>query len=157
MALMEAPTTHRVSGPSGAPLMIIRGSGSSEAAEAMLDRMLVNVLGLQRAEVCIVELNRDTRSASEIGAGLRSALPGLKPALVLVMGRFAVQALYGAEADLDQMRQKWEELQYEGGTASLRVTHHPEAILLLGARGQSAPKKEAFLDLKAVNERLISA
>ena len=117
---------------------------------------MVNVLGLQRSDVCIVDLNRDTRSATEIGKGLRRALPGLNPSLVLVMGRFAVEALFGPDVSVEQLRQQWQVLEYEGGRVDLRVTHHPEAILLLGARGQSAPKMEAFHDLKAVSERLTS-
>jgi len=156
-ALMAAPTTHRLSGPQDAALMIVRGSGSSPKAEAMLDRMLENVLGVQRNAVCIVDLHRDTRSPADIGAGFRKALSQLKPSLLLVMGRFAVQALYGDDQALDSLRGRWMDIGYEDGKAALRVTHHPEAILLLAARGQTAPKRETFDDLKALSERLTSA
>lgn len=155
--LMESPTTHQVVGPTDAQLTIVRGSGSSDAAESMLDRMLENVLGLTRSDVRLIDLVRDTRSPSEIGQGLRSALKELKPGVVLVMGTFAVRALYGSEQVVADARGGWTELDYEGGTATLRVTHHPEAILALAARGQSAPKREAFDDLKAVADRLTSA
>ena len=136
--------------------MIVRGSGSSLEAESMLDRMLENVLGVERTKVCLVDLHRDARSPAAIGDGFRRALPELRPALVIVMGRFAVQALYGADAELSSLRGQWLDLQFEGGPAAIRVTHHPEALLLLAARGETDPKREAFIDLKAVSERLTS-
>ena len=122
----------------------------------MLDRMLENVLGMDRSRVCVVDLHRDTRSPAAIGDGFRRALTDLNPSLVIAMGRFAVQALFGEEVSLDAMRGKWIELPFDGGGAELRVTHHPEAILLLSARGQTAPKREAFVDLKAVGDKLTS-
>jgi hypothetical protein len=36
----------------------------------------------------------------------------------------------------------------------MRVTHHPEAIIAMAARGQTDAKHEAFDDLKAIRERL---
>ena len=41
-ALMDGPTTHRVQGPTGAALLIVRGLGSSAEAEAMLRRLGVS-------------------------------------------------------------------------------------------------------------------
>ena len=155
--LMESPTTHQVTGPSDARLTIVRGSGSSADAESMLERMLENVVGVKRADVRVIDLIRDTRAPNEIGQGFRAALSELKPELMLVMGTYAVRALYGEEHAVTDVRGAWTDLAYEGGTVALRVTHHPEAILALAARGQSAPKREAFEDLKALGQRLTSA
>ncbi len=152
--LMEGPTTHQVTGPSEARLVIVRGSGSSSDAESMLDRMLENVVGIGRSDVRIVDLARDTRSPAEIGHGFRANLAELKPEWILVMGTFAVRALYGEEYKVADVRGAWTELAYDGGTASLRATHHPEAILALAARGQAMPKREAFEDLKALGQQL---
>jgi uracil-DNA glycosylase family 4 len=152
--LMEGPTTHQVEGPTDARLMIVRGSGSSPEAESMLSRMLENVVGLSRNQVCVVDLIRDTRTPADIGQGFRSSLADLKPTLMLVMGTFAVRALYGDEHAVADVRGAWTELSYPGGVVTMRVTHHPEAILVLAARGQASPKREAFEDLKALGQRL---
>jgi uracil-DNA glycosylase family 4 len=120
----------------------------------MLNRMLENVVGLSRAEVCVVDLMRDTRPPSEIGQGFRSALVELKPTLMLVMGTFAVRALFGDEHAVSDARGAWTDLPYGSGSVAIRVTHHPEAILALAARGQAEPKREAFADLKEVGQRL---
>ena len=155
-ALMETPTSHRVHGPTGAALMIVRGSGSSAEAEAMLDRMLENVLSVSRADVCVVDLIRDSREAHIIGAGFVGALPSLQPRLILLMGQFAVQAIYGEQETVRAQREQWHSLACGDAEIPLRVSHHPEAILLLGQRGQTAPKREAFADLQAVQGRLTS-
>jgi len=152
--LMDGPTTHQVTGSIGARLTLVRGSGSSPQAESMLNRMLENVVGLSRDEVCIVDLIRDTRAPSEIGQGFREAVAELKPSLMLVMGTFAVRALFGDEKAVSDLRGAWTQFPCAGGTVALRVTHHPEAILALAARGQSAPKREAFADLKELGQRL---
>ena len=152
--LIEAPTTHLVSGPVGSPLMVVRGAGSSPEAEAMLERMLTNVLGLQRTAIAMVDLVRDGRSPQEIGEGFRSILAEYRPQQVLVMGSFAVTAIFGESASLGEARGDWHSLKWAGGEAPMRVTHHTEAILSLEARGQSNPKREAFVDLKAVSARL---
>ena len=101
--------------------------------------------------VCVVDC---TRAVGTIGEGFRRALPELNPGLIIVMGQFAVQALFGEEATLDGLRGKWLHLEHEGASTALRVTHHPEAILLLAARGQTETKREAFVDLKAVGQRI---
>ena len=155
-ALMDGPTTHRVQGPAGAALLIVRGSGSSMEAEAMLDRMLENVLGIARANVCIVDLIRDARPPSTIGVGFLDALPSLQPKMVLLMGQFAVQAICGESQKVQDQRGRWQMLDCGGVELPMRVSHHTEAILLLAARGQRGAKREAFADLQAVHGRLTS-
>ena len=134
--------------------MVVRGAGSSQEAEAMLERMLTNVLGLKRTAIAMVDLVRDGRSPQEIGAGFRSILADYRPQRVLVMGSFALSAVFGESASMAEARGAWHALKWDGGEAPMRVTHHPEAILALAARGQSEPKREAFVDLKAVSVRL---
>jgi hypothetical protein len=134
--------------------MVVRGAGSSPEAEAMLERMLTNVLGLDRTAIATVDLVRDGRSPQEIGVGFRSILAEYRPQQVLVLGGFAVSAVFGESASLAEARGDWHALKWEGGEAPMRVTHHPEAILALAARGQNDPKREAFVDLKAVRDRL---
>ena len=134
--------------------MIVRGAGSSPEAETMLERMITNVLGLQRSGVTMVDLVRDGRSSQEIGGGFRGILNEYRPQHVLVMGSFAVGAIFGEAATLAEARGDWHALKWSSGEAPMRVTHHPEAILALGARGQSDPKREAFADLQVVRARL---
>jgi hypothetical protein len=134
--------------------MVVRGAGSSPEAEAMLERMLTNVLGLDRTAIAMVDLVRDGRSPQEIGVGFRSILAEYRPQQVLVMGGFALSAIFGESAILAEARGDWHSLKWAGGEAPMRVTHHPEAILSLAARGQHDPKREAFVDLKAVRVRL---
>jgi hypothetical protein len=152
--LIENPTTHLVSGPVGSTLMVVRAAGSSPEAEAMLERMLTNVLGLQRSEIAMVDLVRDARSPQQIGEGFRGILGEYRPQQVLVMGGFALSAIFGESTSMPEARGEWHALKWDGGEAPMRVTHHPEAILALGARGQSDPKREAFVDLKAVGARI---
>jgi len=77
-----------------------------------------------------------------------------RPQRVLVMGSFALAAVFGESATMVEARGTWHVLKWDGGEAPMRVTHHTEAILALAARGQSDPKQEAFVDLKAVGVRL---
>ena len=156
-ALMDAPATHTTSGPVDAPLLVIRGSGSSDTAEQMLDRMLENVVGTSRAGVAIVDLIRDGRSPQDIGAGVKLALDGFSPQVVLLMGTFAAQALFSGEDTVSSSRGEWRTLSWGGGQADTRVTHHPEAILALAARGEHTPKRETFEDLQAIAARLSRA
>jgi len=150
-ALMDAPTTHTVAGPRDARLLIIRGAGSSSDAEVMLDRMLTNVLKLGRQQVAVVDLVRDSRSPADIGAGLRADLSTFSPQVALVMGTFAAKALLGEEASVPAQRGRWQSIE---GIGELRVTHHPDGLIALAARGNGEAKRETFEDLKALAERL---
>jgi hypothetical protein len=134
-----------------ANLVIIRGAGSSSDAEAMLDRMLINVLQVARAEVAIIDLVRDSRQPLDIGAGLRNNFDAYSPRVTLVMGTFAARALLGPEASVQQNRGEWMSDPLLG---AVRVTHHPEGVLALTARGNGSVKREAFDDLIAVAQRL---
>ena len=149
-ALMDGPPTHTVTGPKDARLVILRGAGSSPDAEEMLSRMLENVLHIQRREVTIYDLARDGREPSVIGLGVVDALSGSAPQAVIVMGTFAARAMLGDDATVGAARGRWATLKWSSGSARARVTHHPEAIIALAARGEAGAKREAFEDLKAV-------
>ena len=149
-ALMDGPPTHTVTGPADAKLIILRGTGSSPDAEEMLSRMLENVLRVTREEVGIYDLARDGRDPSVIGLGVVDALSGGAPQAVVVMGTFAARAMLGDDATVAAARGRWATLKWTGGSAQARVTHHPEAIIALAARGEAGAKREAFEDLKAV-------
>ena len=79
---------------------------------------------------------------------------GTSPEAVIVMGTFAARAMLGEDATVPGARGRWATLKWEGGSAKARVTHHPEGILALAARGESGAKREAFEDLKAVAQLL---
>ena len=150
-ALMDAPTTHTCAGPRDSRLLIIRGAGSSPEAEGMLDRMLTNVLKIDRQQVAVIDLVRDARSPADIGAGVRSEIASFSPQVTLLMGTFAVKALLREDASVSSERGRWQDLD---GIGEFRVTHHPEGIIALAARGHGSAKRETFEDLKAVADRL---
>ncbi len=117
----------------------------------MLDRMLVNVLQIERQSVAVVDLTRATRRPIEIGEGVRRSLSEYAPEVILVMGTFAVKAVLNEDASVHGERGQWTSVPDLG---VVRVTHHPEAILAMAERGDSTPKREAFDDLKAIASRL---
>jgi len=92
---MQRPSTHTSEGPSDARLVVIRGAGSSIEAETMLNKMLANVLGVERADAWVVDIARDGRELSAIGHGVRSALMGRSPSVVVVLGVHATKAMLG--------------------------------------------------------------
>ncbi len=150
-ALMDAPTSYTASGPREAKLVIVRGSGSSAEAESMLDRMLANVLRVERGNVAVIDLIRDSRSPADIGSGVRAGLESYSADVILVMGNFAAKALFGDASTVSETRGAWRS---DARLGAIRVTHHPEGILALSSRGEHTAKRETFDDLKAVAERL---
>ena len=94
---------------------------------------------------------RDGREPSVVGLGVVDALSGSAPEVVIVMGAPSRRApCWG-------MTQRWGRRVGAGrhssghpGAQKARVTHHPEAIIALAARGEAGAKREAFEDLKAV-------
>ncbi len=153
-AYMTGGAAYKIVGPLHAPLMIVRGAGSSENAETMLERMIENVIKLDRTQVAIVDLVRDSRSPEMIGEELRRDLVKLRPGLILVMGTFSAQALLGEQASMQIGRGEWQQFEWSGGAAAARLTHHPEALLAMAARGQHGAKRETFEDLQEVAKRL---
>ena len=147
-------TAYKMVGPLRARLMIVRGGGSSAEAESMLDKMIENVLKIERAEVAVVDLVRDSRSAQVVGDELRRDLTNLRPALILIMGTFSSQALLGGEGSVADGRGEWVDVEWNGGGAPARVTHHPEALLAMAARGQHGAKRDTFTDLQEVAARI---
>jgi hypothetical protein len=151
---MSGGTAYKMVGPLNAPLMIVRGVGSSTEAESMLDRMIENVIKLDKNRVAVVDLVRDSRSAQVIGDELRRDLVNLRPSLILIMGTFSAQAVLGGEGIIEDARGQWLQVEWTGGGAAARVTHHPEALLAMAARGQHGAKRETFTDLQEVAERI---
>lgn len=152
--VLRAPSTHSSVGPAEAALVIVRGAGSSTEAETMLTNMIERVLNMKRAGVRIFDIARDGRSAEVIGRGILNELRQTKPKAVLVLGIHAAGALLGDGSTVADVRGTWHVLQWEGGEAPMRVTHHPEAIRALAARGSTDARRDAFEDLKAVRDRL---
>lgn len=152
--VLRAPSTHSSVGPATAALVIVRGAGSSPEAETMLTNMIERVIALSRADVRIIDIVRDGRSAEVVGRGILGELRSTQPQAVLVLGVHAARALLGAESDVGEARGAWHTLTWDGGSAPMRVTHHPEAIRALSARGNTDARRDAFEDLKAVRARL---
>ncbi|GEM_PF-2455972 len=152
--VLRAPSTHSSVGPAEASLVIVRGAGSSTEAETMLTNMIERVLNMKRAGVRILDIARDGRAAEVVGRGILNALRQTKPKAVLVLGVHAARALLGDGSTVADVRGTWHVLQWEDGEAPMRVTHHPEAIRALAARGSTDARRDAFEDLKAVRDRL---
>jgi DNA polymerase len=124
----------------------------------MLDRMLLNVLGLARPQVFVANVvkcrppdNRDP-TPEEIALCrpfLHAQLRVVRPELVLVLGRVAFQALFDTAEGISRARGSWRHLRYEGGEARAMITFHPAYLL----RTPDA-KRLVFEDLKAIKQVL---
>lgn len=122
-------------------------------AGQMLDRMLLNVLGLERREVYILNVvkcrppeNRNPLP-DEIAACmpfLERQIEAIRPKVILVLGSVALKALFGADAGITRARGRW----IERGGVPVMPTFHP-AYLLRNPAG----KRDAFADLKALGVR----
>lgn len=122
-------------------------------AGQMLDRMLLNVLGLERREVFILNVvkcrppeNRNPLP-DEVGACmpfLERQLEAIEPKVILVLGTVALKAMFGDKHGITRSRGRWHD---HRGTPVM-PTFHP-AYLLRNPSG----KRETFADLKAVGQR----
>ena len=151
------------SGHPGAGLMLIgEGPGAEEdrkglpfvgAAGALLTR-IIEAIDLRREEVYIANMvkcrpprNRDP-TADEVAACrpfLEQQIDLVAPALIVVRGRVAAQALLETSAPLSRLRGRWH--QVRGVPA--RVTYHPAALLRY-----EQYKRPTWEDMKAVRDRL---
>jgi DNA polymerase len=120
----------------------------------MLDRMLANVLGLQRSDVYVANVfastSRDQASTDSSGpiccrTFLREHLGVIQPKVVLVLGAAAVRLVFGPAAGLARFRGTWRDLDHSGGRARAMPTFHPAYLLR-----NPAEKRKVFEDLKAV-------
>lgn len=125
----------------------------------MLDKMLVNVLGLERERVyitnavkCHPENNRDPtrQEVEQCMQILRRQLQIVKPKVILTMGRIAFQALFPDESGIMRNRGQWRK--WNG--ADVMSTFHPAFLLRKEKDGSNVEKRLVWEDLLAVKERL---
>lgn len=123
-------------------------------AGQMLDKMLENVLGLSRQRhvyilnmvKCRPPKNRDPLP-DEVEACrpfLEGQLQALRPKLILVLGRVALQALFRANLSISRERGQWRD--YQG--IPVMPTFHPAYLLR-----KPEDKRLTFADLKALRAR----
>lgn len=126
-------------------------------AGQMLDKMLLNVLGLARQQVYIANIvkcrppgNRNPLP-DEVAACrpfLERQLKALQPKLILVLGSVALKALLGSETGIMKMRGTWQ--QWEG--IPVLPTFHPAYLLR-----NPDEKRKTFEDLKVLRSAYDSA
>jgi len=119
----------------------------------MLDRMLENVIGLQRGEVYILNIvkcrppkNRNP-APDEVDACapfLRRQIEALDPQVLLVLGSVAFKALFETQEGITRARGKWRE--WNG--VPVMPTFHPAYLLR-----KPGDKRLTFEDLKKVRQR----
>lgn len=124
------------------------------AAGQVLDKMLVNVLGLSRGQVylsgvvkCRPPVDRDPLP-SEIAQCLpflERQIQAIQPRAILVLGSVAYRGLFGASAAIAEVRGRWHAL---GGTPVM-PTFHPAHLI-----EHPGDKRATFQDLKALRARL---
>ena len=119
-------------------------------AGQMLDRMLLNVLGLERREVHILNVIKcrppDNRNPlpDEVAACmpfLERQIAAIRPKVLLVLGSVALRSLLGDQLRITRARGRW--TTYAG--VPVMPTFHPAYLLRNGEK-----KRETFADLKAV-------
>jgi len=123
-------------------------------AGQMLDKMLVNVLGLQRSQSYIINVlkcrppdNRDPEP-SEVDACrpfFDAQINVIRPAVILALGRFATQSLLDNQRGIKAQRGQWGD--YRG--IPVMPTFHPAYLLR-----NPSDKRLTLQDLLSVKRRL---
>ena len=131
----------------------LKGEPFVGPAGEMLDRMLENVIGLQRGEVYILNIvkcrppkNRNP-APDEVDACapfLRRQIEALDPQVLLVLGSVAFKALFETQEGITRARGKWRE--WNG--VPVMPTFHPAYLLR-----KPGDKRLTFEDLKKVRQR----
>lgn len=120
---------------------------------AMLNKMLLHVLGLEREEVFITnvvkcspppERGPHPSEARECLPFLEAQLHAINPKVILLVGRVAMQVLFNTRAGMKQSRGQWRDWK---GVPTM-ATFHPSHL-----DRQPADKKWTFEDLKQVLRR----
>lgn len=123
-------------------------------AGEMLDKMLRHVLGLEPAQVYVVNVvkcrppNNGKPSPDQVARCLpflRRQVELVAPRIVLTLGALAYHSLVGDDQPITLARGRWREL----GGRPLMPTFHPAFLL-----SKPQHKRAAFEDLKAVRARL---
>lgn len=126
-------------------------------AGQMLDKMLENVIGLNRSQVYILNIvkcrppgNRNP-TPEEVEACrpfLEGQLAALQPKVMLVLGSVAYKALMRTNRGVTGARGRWHVYREGEREVPVMPTFHPAYLLR-----QPQDKRKTFEDLKAVNER----
>jgi hypothetical protein len=131
-----APTDLRGSGRADAALVVLTGlaDGAQLGPDggAMLDRMLLNVLAVERGDVWLVEANACAARGGGCKSAVRRQVDIVAPRLVLAMGAGATGALGVKPA----VRGEWT----PWGSADVMPTFHP--LELLSRQGDKRPAME---------------
>lgn len=123
-------------------------------AGQMLDRMLVNVLGLQREQVYIMNVlkcrppdNRDPEPAEVVACRpfFDAQLNVIRPAAILALGRYAARCLLDSPRGIKALRGNWGD--YRG--IPVMPTFHPAYLLRT-----PADKRLTLQDLLTLKQRL---
>lgn len=155
-------------GDARARLMVVgEGPGQQEDQQGlpfvgksgqMLERMLVNVLGLAREQVYITNVvkcrppdnrNPDPAEIAKCAPILRAQMRIIRPKVVLALGSVAARAVFDTQLGVTRLRGQWRTLSFEGGQAAAMATFHPAYLLR-----RPEDKGLTFQDLKAVAARL---
>ena len=148
MIIGEAPGFHE--DRSGEPFVGDAGT--------MLDRMLSNVLGLERAEVYITNVvkcrppdnrNPQGEEIARCAPFLQAQLRAVRPKVVLVLGSVASRTLFQTTSGVKRLRGQWQTLEWPGGRARALATFHPAYLLR-----QPQDKRLTFQDLQEVKRAL---
>ena len=127
-------------------------------AGEMLDRMLANVLGLQREEVYITNVvkcrppdnrNPQGEEIARCAPFLQAQLRVVSPPFVLVLGSVAARTVLQTTSGVKRLRGQWHDLRWEAGQARAMVTFHPAYLLR-----QPQDKRLTFQDLQEVRRAL---
>lgn len=131
----------------------LQGEPFVGAAGEMLDKMLANVLGLQRSEVYICNVvkcrppgnrNPEPDEIEACAPFLERQIRAVGPKVLLVLGSVAYRALLDPQGGIKRGRGAWREW---NGVPAL-ATFHPAYLLR-----QPDDKRLTFEDLKAVRAR----
>ena len=127
-------------------------------AGQMLDRMVENVLGLQRSQIYIANVvkcrppdnrNPEPEEVAACQPFLRAQLGAIEPDLVLVLGRVAAQTLFETGRGITSLRGQWKLLDLGGRKVPAMCTFHPAYLLR-----RPEEKRKTFEDLKALRARM---
>ena len=132
----------------------LKGEPFVGPAGQMLDRMLLNVLGLAREQVYIANVvkcrppgNRNPlpEEISACKPFLERQLLAIRPKVILVLGAIALRALTGSDQGISKQRGLW----HDWRGIEVLPTFHPAYLLR-----NPDEKKKTFEDLKKLKVRL---
>ena len=135
-----------------------RGEPFVGKAGEMLDRMLANVLGLQRRDVYITNVvkcrppdnrNPQGEEIARCSPFLQAQLRVVRPSRVLILGSVATRTVLRTTSGVKRMRGQWHDVHWPGGSAPAMVTFHPAYLLR-----QPQDKRLTFQDLQELRRAM---